>query len=57
MVYRSLEDRIEVLEKEIKFLEEKYKSMDYDGGRFNTAAQVLKEIADELKFKNSWRRH
>ena len=57
MVYRSLDDRIEVLETEIKFLKEKYESMDHDGGRFNTAAQVLKEIADELKFKNSWRRH
>ena len=57
MVYRSLDDRIEVLETEIKFLKEKYESMDHDGGRFNTAAQVLQEIVDELEFKNSWRRH
>ena len=57
MVYRSLDDRIEVLETEIKFLKEKYESMDHDGGRFNTAAQVLQEIVDELEFKNSWRKH
>tara|TARA_R100000458_G_C8239303_1_gene218818 strand:+ start:499 stop:672 length:174 start_codon:yes stop_codon:yes gene_type:complete len=57
MVYRSLDDRIEVLETEIKFLKEKYESMDHDGGRFNTAAQVLEEIVDELKFRNSWKRH
>tara|TARA_R100001082_G_C4333882_1_gene146939 strand:+ start:304 stop:477 length:174 start_codon:yes stop_codon:yes gene_type:complete len=57
MVYRSLDDRIEVLETEIKFLKEKYESMDHDGGRFNTAAQVLEEIVDVLKFKNSWKRH
>ena len=57
MVYRNLDDRIEALETEIKFLKEKYESMDHDGGRFNTAAQVLEEIVDELKFRNSWKRH
>ena len=57
MVYRSLDERIEVLKTEIKLIKEKYESMDHDGGRFNTAAQVLQEIVDELEFKNSWRRH
>jgi|TARA_R110002012_G_scaffold65236_4_gene171112 FtsZ-binding cell division protein ZapB len=57
MVYHTMEDRIEVIEMEIKFLEEKYEKMDSDGGRFQTAIEVLKEIVDELKFKCSWRRH
>ena len=57
MVYRSLDERIEVLKTEIQLIKEKYESMDHDGGRFNTAAQVLQEIVDELEFKNSWRRH
>ncbi len=57
MVYRSIEDRIDVLKTELKFLKNKYENMDSDGGRFNTAAQVLEEIIDELEFKNSWRRH
>ena len=57
MVYRSLDERIEVLKTEIQLIQEKYESMDHDGGRFNTAAQVLQEIVDELEFKNSWRKH
>ncbi len=57
MVYRSLDERIEVLKTEIQLIKEKYESMDHDGGRFNTAAQVLQEIVDELEFKNSWRKH
>jgi len=57
MVYHTMEDRIEVLEMEIKFLEEKYEKMDSDGGRFQTAIEVLNEIVDELKFRCSWRRH
>jgi len=57
MVYRSLDERIEVLKTEIQLIKEKYERMDHDGGRFNTAAQVLQEIVDELEFKNSWRRH
>ena len=57
MVYRSLDERIEVLKTEINLMKEKYERMEHDGGRFNTAAQVLEEILDELKFKNSWRRH
>ena len=57
MVYRSLDERIEVLKTEIQLIKEKYKRMDHDGGRFNTAAQVLQEIVDELEFKNSWRKH
>ncbi len=57
MVYRSLDERIEVLKTEIKLIKEKYESMDHDGGRFNTTAQVLQEIVDELEFKNSWRKH
>ena len=57
MVYRSLDERKEVLKTEIQLIKEKYESMDHDGGRFNTAAQVLQEIVDELEFKNSWRKH
>ena len=57
MVYRSLDERIESLKMEIQFLEERYNSMDHDGGRFNTAAHVLQEILDELEFRNSWRKH
>ena len=57
MVYRSLDERIEVLKTEIQLIKEKYESIDHDGGRFNTAAQVLQEIVDELEFKNSWRKH
>lgn len=57
MVYHTMEDRIEVIEMEIKFLKEKYEKMDSDGGRFQTAIEVLNEIVDELKFRCSWRRH
>lgn len=57
MGYRSLDDRIESLKMEIQFLEERYNSMDSDGGRFNTAAHVLQELLDELEFRNSWRKH
>ena len=57
MVYRSLDERIEVLKMEIQFLEERYNSMDHDGGRFNTAAHVQQEILNELEFRNSWRKH
>jgi len=57
MVYRTIEDRIEVLQMEIKFLKDKYAKMDNDGGRFKTAIEVLEEIIDELEFKSSWKRH
>ena len=56
VVYRSIGERIEVLKTEVQFLKEKYESMDHDGGRFNTAAQVLQEIIKELEFNESFRR-
>ena len=55
-VYHSVDERIEVLKTEVQFLKEKYESMDHDGGRFNTAAQVLQETIQELEFKESFRR-
>lgn len=45
----SLDDMISVLELEARYLEIKFENMDHDGGRFNTAAQVLRERVAELK--------
>ena len=42
-----------VLLKEIKTLQEKYDSMDHDGGRYNTTLSVLKERLTEIKEKDS----
>ena len=55
-VYRSIGERIDFLKMEVQFLKEKYESMDHDGGRFNTAAQVLQETINKLEIKEYFRR-
>ena len=54
--YRSICERIDFLKMEVQFLKEKYESMDHDGGRFNTAAQVLQETINKLEIKEYFRR-
>ena len=39
---------LRVLRHEMLHLKRKYKSMEQDGGRYNTAANVLQERIDEL---------
>ena len=42
-----------ILEQEIEHFENIYKSMDHDGGRYNTTLSVLKERLTEIKEKDS----
>jgi DNA-directed RNA polymerase specialized sigma54-like protein len=44
-----IQNKIKVLEKEIEILLAKYRSMDQDGGRYNTTIGVLKERVREYK--------
>ncbi len=53
MEYTVLEERIKFLKMEVKFLEGKYKSMENDGGRFNTTIHVLQEVINDLESRNS----
>ena len=44
---------VKILEQEIEHFENIYKSMDHDGGRYNTTISVLKERLTEIKEKDS----
>jgi len=56
VVIFSIQDKIDALKHEVGILEDKYKSMQHDGGRYNTAAAVLKERIKELEFNESFRK-
>ena len=40
---------IKILEQEINHFERVFKSMDQDGGRYNTTVSVLKERLEQIK--------
>ena len=44
---------VKILEQEIEHFENIYKSMDHDGGIYNTKLSVLKERLTEIKEKDS----
>ncbi len=44
---------VKILEQEIEHFKNIYKSMDHDGGRYNTTVAVLKERLTEIKEKDS----
>ena len=43
---------IKILEQEINHFERVFKSMDQDGGRYNTTVSVLKERLEQVKEGN-----
>ena len=49
VVIRNLQDKIDILKHEVSVLRDIYNSMDHDGGRYNTAINVLTERAHELE--------
>ena len=56
VVIKSIQEKIDVLKHEVGVLRDIYKSMDQDGGRFNTAVSVLEERIKDLEFKESFRK-
>jgi|TARA_R100001530_G_scaffold5778_1_gene7032 hypothetical protein len=56
VVIKDIQNKIDVLKHEVGILKDIYKSMDQDGGRFNTAASVLEERIKDLEFKESFRK-
>jgi|TARA_R110002020_G_scaffold44978_4_gene129109 uncharacterized coiled-coil protein SlyX len=56
LLFKNVEHKVESLKHEMKILKEKFESLDQDGGRYNTAAQVLQERITELELKESFRR-
>ena len=56
VVIKSIQEKINVLKHEVDVLKNIYRSMDHDGGRFNTAASVLEERIEQLEFDESFRR-
>ena len=56
VVIKSIQEKIDVLKHEVDVLKNIYKSMDHNGGRFNTPASVLEERIKELEFNESFRR-
>ena len=47
---------IKILEQEIDHFERVFKSMDLDGGRYNTTVSVLKERLEQVKKVNKYER-
>ena len=48
-LHHADQEEIKILEQEINHFERVFKSMDQDGGRYNTTVSVLKERLEQIK--------